>query len=189
MQYATSEEMLRIAAEFDRRDAVAMPQPSDTGDAVTDLIADTNALADALAPAANPDGWGALADDAVWAAVAGDDQADTGPDDEHDDEPRITRRQAREMYDEYVYMQFLKAEHDCNGYLLSKRGKAAGWSPQRLFSGPARIAYPNASDELKEWWGIHGRLTQAEFVEQATGQPQRWATGARFNEAKEQQRR
>ncbi|MFF5495758.1 phage minor capsid protein [Streptomyces aquilus] len=189
MQYTTSEEMLRIAAEFDRRDAVVMPQPSATGDAVADLIADTNALADTLAPAENPDGWGALADDAVWAAMVGDDQANTGPDDEHDDEPRITRRQAREMYDEYVYMQFLKAEHDCNGYLLNKKGKAAGRSPQTLFSGPARIAYAYASDELKEWWGIHGRLTQAEFVEQATGKPQRWATSARFNEAKEQQRR
>ncbi|AYD86196.1 MuF-like minor capsid protein [Streptomyces phage Darolandstone] len=188
MSYATSEELLRIAAEMDRRDAVDMPQPANTGDAVEDLLADRNALADALDPAPNPDGWGALADDAVWAAAVGDDQAATGGDD-HDDEPRITRRQAREMYDEYVYMQFLKAEHDCNGYLLNKRGREAGWSPQSLFSGPARVAYANASDELKEWWADNGRMTQAEFVEQATGKPQRWAAAARFNESKEQQRR
>ncbi|MET8098818.1 phage minor capsid protein [Streptomyces sp. NPDC005236] len=189
MQYATGEEMLRIAAEMDRRDAADMPRPADTGDAADDLLADTNALADALAPAANPDGWGALADDAVWAAAVGDDQGRTAPDDEHDDEPRITRRQAREMYDEYVYLQFLKAEEDCNGYLLNKKGQAAGWSAQSLFRGPARIAYANASDELKEWWAQHGRLTQAEFIEKATGQSQRWATAARFNESKEQQKR
>ncbi|MDQ0949325.1 hypothetical protein QFZ24_003248 [Streptomyces phaeochromogenes] len=189
MQYATSEEMLRIAAEMDRRDAVDMPEPANTGDAVEDLVANTNALADALAPAQNPDRWGALADDATWAAVAGDDQASTARDDEHDDEPRITRRQAREMYDEYVYLQFLKAEDDCNGYLLSKKGQAAGWSPQSLFRGPARIAYANASDELKEWWAQHGRLTQAEFIEKATGKTQRWATAAKFNESKEQQKR
>ncbi|WP_324606631.1 phage minor capsid protein [Streptomyces globisporus] len=189
MSYATNEELLRIAAEMDRRDAVDMPQPADTGDAVEDLLADRNALADALAPAPNPEGWGALADDAVWAAAVGDDQAGTAPAEEDGDEPRITRRQARELYDEYVYLQFLKAEEDCRGYLLNKKGQAAGWSPQSLFRGPARIAYANASDELKEWWAANGRKTQAEFVQEATGKPQRWATAARFNESKEQQRR
>ncbi|MET9555096.1 phage minor capsid protein [Streptomyces sp. NPDC006645] len=188
MQYATSEELLRIAAEMDRRDAVDMPQPADTGDAVDNLLADTNALADALAPAENPDGWGALADDAVWAAAVGD--AGTAPDTEdHDDEPRISRRQAREMYDEYVYLQYLKAEEDCRGYLLSKKAAAEGRNPESLFRGPAHIAHAQASDELKEWWATHGRMTQAEFVEKATGQPQRGATAARFNEAKAQQRR
>ncbi|MFD8005843.1 hypothetical protein [Streptomyces mirabilis] len=124
------------------------------------------------------------------AARGAHDQADTAPpDDQGEDGPRITRRQAREMYDEYVYLQFLKAEEDCNGYLLNKKGQAAGWSAQSLFRGPARIAYANASDELKEWWATHGRLTQAEFIEKATGQPQRWATAARFNESKEQQKR
>lgn len=190
MSYANADELARIAAEMDRRDAVDMPQPADTGDAVDNLLADTNALADALAPAQNPDGWGALADDATWAAMVGDDQSSTAPPPDADEEgPRITRRQAREMYDEYVYMQFLKAEEDCRGYLLNKKGQAAAWSPQSLFRGPARIAYANASDELKEWWSIHGRLTQAEFIEKATGQPQRWAKAATFNESKEQQKR
>ncbi|WP_324290534.1 phage minor capsid protein [Streptomyces sp. H27-H5] len=189
MSYATNEELLRIAAEMDRRDAVDMPQPAATGDAVEDLLADRNALADALAPAPNPDGWGALADDAVWAAAVGDDQGGTAPDQEHDDEPRITRRQARELYDDYVYLQYLKAEEDCRGYLLNKKATAEKRDPAALFQGPARIAHAHASDELKEWWAANGRMTQAEFVEQATGKPQRWATAARFNESKEQQRR
>jgi len=191
MQQATNDEVLRIAAELERRNGPrTLPPPADTDDAADDLLADHNALADVLAPAPNPDGWGALADDAVWAATVGDDQADTAPpDDQAEDGSRITRKQAREMYDEYVYLQFLKAEEDCNGYLLNKKGQAAGWSAQSLFRGPARIAYANASDELKEWWSTHGRLTQAEFIEKATGQTQRWATAARFNESKEQQKR
>ncbi|MCX4824238.1 phage minor capsid protein [Streptomyces sp. NBC_01142] len=188
MQYATRDELPGIAGEMDRRDALDMPQPADTGDAVADLLADRNALADALDPAPNPDGWGALADDAVWAAMVGDDQADTAPDDQGEDELRITRRQARELYDEYVYLQYLKAEADCNGYLLNKKAAAEKRNPITLFSGPARIAYAHASDELREWWANNGRMTQAEFVEQATGKPQRWAAGARFNEAKEQQK-
>ncbi len=192
MSYADPAELLRIAEEMDRRDGVDMPQPADTGDAVDDLLADRAALAVALAPAPDPDGWGALADDAVWAAVAaGDGEAPpTAPEEgEHEEGPRITRRQAREMYDEYVYRQYLAAEDACNGYLLNKRAQAAGHSPASLFSGPARIAYARASDELKEWWATHGRLTQAEFIEQATGQRQRWADGARKNESDQQNKR
>ncbi|MFD8005738.1 phage minor capsid protein, partial [Streptomyces mirabilis] len=71
-QYATNEEVLRIAAELERRNGPrTLPPPADTGDAADDLLADHNALADVLAPAPNPDGWGALADDAVWAATVG----------------------------------------------------------------------------------------------------------------------
>lgn len=188
MSYADPAELLRIAAEMDRRDAVAMPQPADTGDAVLDLLADRQALAEALDPAPVPDGWGALADDAVWAAVVGDEQPPAAAE-EAEEAPRITRREAREMYDEYVYRQYLAAEAACNGYLLNKKAVSAGHSPLSLFSGPARIAYSRASDELKEWWQQHGRLTQAEFIEQATGQRQRWAEGARKNEADHQNKR
>jgi hypothetical protein len=73
--------------------------------------------------------------------------------------------------------------------LLNAKGKAAGRDPVALFSGPARIAHANASDELKQWWADHGRLTQAEFIEKATGQAQRWASGARHNEADHQNKR
>ncbi|MFD3829724.1 phage minor capsid protein [Streptomyces sp. NPDC058621] len=192
MSYADPAELLRIAEEMDRRDAVDMPQPATTGDAVDDLLADRQALAEALAPAPDPDGWGALADDAVWAAVATGDGAPTpaaAEGEEHEEGPRITRRQAREMYDEYAYRQYLAAEQDCNGYLLNRKAQAAGHDPGSLFSGPARIAYSRASDELKEWWKEHGRLTQAEFITKATGQRQRWAEAAEKNEADHQNRR
>ncbi|MGW3057693.1 phage minor capsid protein [Streptomyces goshikiensis] len=189
MSYADPAELLRIVDEMDRRDPVPLPQPAATGDAVTDLLADRQALAEVLDPAPNPDGWGALADDAAWNAVVGDTRAATAAEEAAEEGPRLTRREARELYDEYVYRQYLAAEEACNGYLLNKRAKAAGHDPGSLFSGPARIAHSRASDELKEWWAEHGRLTQAEFIEAATGQRQRWAEGARKNESDHQNRR
>jgi hypothetical protein len=203
MQYADSAELLRIAAEMDRRDAVELPAPADTGNAVDDLLADRDALAEAMGDTTpDPAAWGALADDQAvddnlddpefWEELrqaaaklyGGDD------DDQEQDERRlITRREARALYDEYVYRQYLAAEDACNGYLLNKKAAAAGINPVTLFSGPARIAYARASDELKEWWAEHGRLTQAEFIEQVTGKPQRWAAGARHNESDQQNKR
>jgi hypothetical protein len=190
MQYAEPSELLRIAAEMDRRETVDLPSPSDTGDAVADMLADRDALAAAMGPAPDPEGWGALADDesfaaeaAALAAVHEEEGGDT------DERRTITRREARALYDEYVYRQYLAAEEDCRGYLLNKKAAAAKIDPVSLFSGPARIAYARASDELKEWWAQHGRLTQAEFIEQVVGQPQRWASGARKNEADQQNKR
>ncbi|MFJ3867901.1 phage minor capsid protein [Streptomyces nigra] len=192
MQYAEPEELLRIAAEMDRRDAVELPPPAATGDAVADLLADRNALAEAMDPAPDPDGWGALADDAAFAAQLAEEIARQSARDAavaEGEVPQLTRAEGRRLYDEYVYRQMLAAEDALNGYLLNDRARAAGKNPLSLFSGPARIAYANASDELKAWWAEHGRLTQAEFLEQATGQAQRWAAGARKNESDQQHKR
>ncbi|MGW2910477.1 phage minor capsid protein [Streptomyces asoensis] len=198
MQYANEAELLRIASEMDRRDAVDLPAPAATGNAVDDLLADRDALAEAMGDTTpDPNAWGALADDQAL------DDADPGfwddlkqaaarlhrDDDDHDERHKITRAEARQLYDEYVYRQYLAAEDACNGYLLNKKAQAAGHNPATLFSGPARIAYARASDELKEWWAENGRLTQAEFIEQVTGKEQRWATGARHNESDHQNKR
>ncbi|MEU8950905.1 phage minor capsid protein [Streptomyces sp. NPDC048489] len=192
MAYADSDEILRIAQEMDRRDAVDLPAPAATGDAVADLLADRNALAEAMDPAPDPNGWGALADDAAFteelaAAIAQQSARDAAV--AEGAAPVVTRAEARAMYDEYVYRQYLQAEDELRGVLLNKKAEAAGRSPITLFSGPARIAHANASDELKEWWATHGRLTQAEFISKATGQEQRWASGARKNEADHQNKR
>jgi hypothetical protein len=205
MQYADNGELLRIAAEMDAREAVELPEPADTGDAVENLLADRDALAEAMGDTVpGPAAWGALAadqavddhldDDAFWADLRDASAALYGGDDEDQDQDQderhlITRREARALYDEYVYRQYLQAEQDCNGYLLNKKAKAAGHNPASLFSGPARIAYARASDELKEWWAEHGRLTQAEFIESVTGKAQRWADGARKNESDQQNKR
>ncbi|WP_345174734.1 phage minor capsid protein [Streptomyces lavendulae] len=189
MSYADPDELMKIAGEMDRRDAVAMPHPATSGDAVLDLLADRQALAEVLDPAPNPDGWGALADDATWSAAVGEGRGAAAVKEAAEEGPQLTRREARELYEEYVYRQFLAAEEDCRGYLLNKKATTAGHAPVSLFSGPARIAYSRASDELKEWWAKHGRLTQAEFIEKATGQRQRWAEGARKNESDHQNKR
>ncbi|NML50547.1 phage capsid protein [Streptomyces sp. R302] len=196
MQHATAEELLRIAAEMDRRDGIELPPPAATGNAVDDLLADRDALGEAMDPAPDPTGWGALADeqpdgdaafwDAVKQAAAARARGDNG---DQDERHLITRREARALYDEYVWRQYADAEDACNGYLLNKKAKAGGINPAALFSGPARIAYARASDELKEWWAEHGRLTQAEFIEQVTGKSQRWAAGARKNESDQQNKR
>ncbi|QMP84128.1 minor capsid protein [Streptomyces phage Alderaan] len=195
MQHATADELLRIAAEMDRRDGIELPPPAATGNAVDDLLADRDALAEAMDPAPDPAEWGALADEsgagdpAFWDAVKKAAAARSRGDDDQDERHLITRREARALYDEYVWRQYADAEDACNGYLLNKKAKADGINPAALFSGPARIAYARASDELKEWWAEHGRLTQAEFIEQVTGKAQRWAAGARHNESDQQNKR
>ncbi|CAL9480496.1 hypothetical protein SUDANB99_03072 [Streptomyces sp. enrichment culture] len=190
MQYAEPDELARIAAEMDRRETVELPAPSDKGDAVLDMLADRQALAAAMGPAPDPEDWGRLADDETFAAEAAALAAAHEEEGGDTDERRtITRREARALYEEYVLRQYLAAEEDCRGYLLNKKAAAAKIDPVSLFSGPARIAYARASDELKEWWAQHGRLTQAEFIEQVVGQPQRWAAGARKNESDHQNKR
>ncbi|MFE0877309.1 phage minor capsid protein [Streptomyces smyrnaeus] len=189
MQYATADELARIAAEMDRRDGVPLPAPSDTSDAVADLLANRDALAEVMAPAPGPDEWGAWASDAEPSTSDSTTHDASDTSDDEQEERRITRREARELYDEYVYAQYLAAEEDCRGYLLNKRAEMAGVDPISLFSGPARIAYARASDELKAWWAEHGRMTQAEFIEQATGIRSAAAERARQNEAGHQQRR
>ncbi|MGC0205234.1 phage minor capsid protein [Streptomyces levis] len=192
MQYATAEELARIAGEMDRRDAIELPQPAATGNAVDDLLADRDTLAEALAPAPDPERWGEFVDDdAVFSALraAAAKQFGDDEDSDQDERHRITRREARALYDEYVYRQYLAAEDATNGYLLNAKARADGINPASLFSGPARIAYARASDELKEWWAENGRLTQAEFIESVTGKAQRWAAGARKNESDQQNKR
>jgi hypothetical protein len=192
MQYADRDEILRIAREMDRRDAVDLPAPAATGDAALDMLADRDALAEAMGPTPAPDGWGALADDAAFTdelatAIAQQSERDAAV--AAGEVPALTRAEARQLYDEYVYRQYLQAEDDLRGVLLNKKAAAAGRGPITLFSGPARIAYAHASDELKEWWAKHGRLTQAEFITKATGQEQRWAKNASINEAEQQHKR
>ncbi|MFE9099032.1 phage minor capsid protein [Streptomyces sp. NPDC007264] len=197
MQYADERELLRIAGEMDRRDRIELPPPATTGNAVDDLLADRDALAETMGERTpDPDAWGALdgtpppaADASFWDDLKRAAARLYRDDGDHDERHKITRREARALYDEYVYRQYLAAEDATNGYLLNKAAQAAGHNPATLFSGPARIAYARASDELKEWWAEHGRLTQAEFIEQVTGKAQRWADGARKNESDQQNKR
>ncbi|GGR80890.1 hypothetical protein GCM10010252_19260 [Streptomyces aureoverticillatus] len=104
-------------------------------------------------------------------------------------EHRITRAEARQMYGEWVQRQIADAEAATNGYMFNKKYATKGYSYESLFTGPHRIGYARASDELKEWWETHPRLTQAEFITQVTGKTQRWATVASENRWGEQMKR
>lgn len=88
MQYADSDEILRIAAEADRRDPIKLPAPAPTGDPAADLLADRDALA------ANAAGFTALKE------AAG--KLNRGDDEDQDERHLITRGEARVLYDEYV---------------------------------------------------------------------------------------
>ncbi|WND36930.1 phage minor capsid protein [Streptomyces sp. BB1-1-1] len=231
MQYANEGELLRIADEFDRRDDLAnappLPAPADTGDSVADLLADRDALADAMGNVPDPALWGALAadDDATappsrdWGALT-DEEIEQLSDEEFaefrtspaaaaywqrleertakaaeeagDDarpEHRITRAEAREMYWEWVQRQIAAAEEATNGYMYNKKYAAQNLPYESLFSGPHRIGYARASDELKEWWESNPRLTQAEFITKVTGKTQRWAARAVENRWDQERKR
>ncbi|UUN29435.1 phage minor capsid protein [Streptomyces sp. FIT100] len=169
-QHATDDELLRIAEELDRRYPGPIPDyPLPMGDDVADVLAASAALDDALAPGAPPAEWQQytdVADDALLAA------ARQLADEEPADEPvhKVTRREAREMYFEWAMLQYQAAENATNGYLLNRHGQARGIGPGSLFTGPARIAYAYASDELKAFWRKHERKTQQQFVAEVTGQ-------------------
>lgn len=78
-------------------------------------------------------------------------------------------QQVRADYETYVDVQWLQAEADCNGQLLTAQARAAGVDSRSLFSGPLPRALKHASEELQSWWGKHGRLSLAAFRHQAFG--------------------
>jgi hypothetical protein len=172
LRYANAEEAERIAAEMDRRDEPP-PLPTAQGaETITGQLADRAAVDEALRPAAPPDEWPFLADDAPdpyegmtsterWIAEReAEEQSARGA---------YTRDEVREMYREYVYVQYLAAEDELRGVFLTKRAALDGVDPITLFSGPSHVAYSRASEELKRWWAEHPRTTLAEYTEQVTG--------------------
>lgn len=76
-------------------------------------------------------------------------------------------QQAREDYEAYVVERYVQAETDCRGHLLNRAGRAADVDPYSLFSGRYARVRRYGSEELREWFGRHGRLTWTEFRWQA----------------------
>lgn len=60
-----------------------------------------------------------------------------------------------------------QAEADCRGHLLNRAGQAGSIDPYSLFSGRYARVRRYGSEELREWFGRHGRLTWTEFRWQA----------------------
>ncbi|WP_328846127.1 phage minor capsid protein [Streptomyces sp. NBC_00258] len=191
LRYASAEDAERIAAELDRRHPPAPLPPAAGATTIEGQLADRAAMDAILEPAGSPDEWAFLADGLPdpyegmssterWIAER-EAEAEAG-------RGAYTREQVREMYREHVYGQYLTAEDELRGVLLTREAYLAGVDPISLFSGPSHVAYSRASEELKRWWADHPRTTLVEYTEMATGQRSEAADKARKNQGDQQNR-
>jgi hypothetical protein len=65
---------------------------------------------------------------------------------------------------EFANAQYLAAEDECRGYLLSREGIRAGIDPWSLWSGSASRAMKYASEELRGFWDTHPRMTVSQYA-------------------------
>jgi hypothetical protein len=85
---------------------------------------------------------------------------------------RAARKHARDAarwaavyaaWHDFAHAQYLAAEAECNGYLLSRDGQAAGIDPFELWSGTEASVRRYASEELRNFWLANARLTVSQF--------------------------
>lgn len=76
---------------------------------------------------------------------------------------KAAARRRDEHDDWYVAAQgqYLAAEEETRGHMLSKAGEHAGVREIDLWGMNERTARKYASEELNEWWDTHPRITQA----------------------------
>lgn len=72
-------------------------------------------------------------------------------------------RAIRADFDNVIEAAYDRAERDTAGNLLNRRGEHRGIDPRSLFYGPRARVDAYASDELREWFATHGRITFAEY--------------------------
>lgn len=75
----------------------------------------------------------------------------------------------RRAYDMHVYEQWIRAEADLRGHLLTREAISQGIDPIDLFSGQTARARRFASEDLQRWWAQHGRQTYTQFRAAALG--------------------
>lgn len=82
---------------------------------------------------------------------------------------------ARDSFKQHVAAEFMRAEQENRGYLLSREAQirnaaakpgAKMIDPRDLFEGPAHVARKHASEELRRWWDANGRPTFEEWKTQ-----------------------
>jgi len=71
--------------------------------------------------------------------------------------------EAARQFDEYVAMQYTRAEIATNGNFLNAKGRAAGIDAYDLFRGPVSRVKKYGSEELQGFFGQNGRHTAASF--------------------------
>lgn len=104
---------------------------------------------------------------------------------------RARDQRARETaeYRDEVYRQWFRAENGIQGaVLLNKAGRGAGIDERSLFSGPQTRVDKYASDELKEWFDAHPRMTRQQFDASRINSEDREAA-RRYRERQASQRR
>lgn len=77
-------------------------------------------------------------------------------------------REARQAYDDALVAAYVAAEEATNGRLLNDRGRRADIDALSLFMGPEIRAHAYASEELRDWWAQHPRVTFEDFERQWT---------------------
>lgn len=69
----------------------------------------------------------------------------------------------RRGYDLWVHDQWMRAETDTRGHLLTKQAAAKGVQAVDLFSGPTSRARKWASEDLQRWWADNQRMTFTQY--------------------------
>lgn len=133
-----------LANELDRRDAEGTPAPQ-TLPAAPDPMAEREAMERLLFGSTNAER------DAARAAADGKPVK------------RDVEKELREEYDTWLHTQWLRAEDETRGVMLTKRAEHDGVNISDLFTG--RLSLKHASPELQEWFAQPGnqRLSYPEF--------------------------
>lgn len=75
------------------------------------------------------------------------------------------RATTRDQWTAAAHQQYLNADAECRGCLLSEAGRQTGRSEwPMLWEGPESVARKRASWELNEYWDQHGRLTVTAYI-------------------------
>lgn len=143
----------RLGAEMDRRDAQRAAQEVK----VDALVAKGRDFRDA------------------WAEVHGKDPTKLDQEERQslldaNRRPGETRDQSlRRQYAEATHQQYLAAEKETRGHLLTPEGRAKGVDPKSLFTGSNVNANKYASDELKDFWKKNPRKTLVQYKADTLG--------------------
>jgi hypothetical protein len=75
------------------------------------------------------------------------------------DQSKRARAAQRQAWESAAHAQYLQADEVCRGNLVNRRGCAARVTDWSLWSGPASRALRYATEELREFWYTHPRVT------------------------------
>lgn len=77
-----------------------------------------------------------------------------------------TYQRMREDFELHRRATFARAHAELRGELLNARGRTARIDPSSLFLGPQSRVACYASEELQQWFALHGRPTVEQFENQ-----------------------